>query len=59
MKRSQRIYIFQAEPLFPAHFKALTKLDAFARRVHDLAGWHSELYIDSRELPAISSIIEN
>ena len=45
--------------MFPAHFKALTKLDAFARRVHDLAGWHSELYIDSRELPAISSIIEN
>ena len=37
----------------------LDKLDAFARRVHDLAGWHSELYIDSRELPAIFSIIEN
>ncbi len=36
----------------------LDKLDDFARRVHDLAGWHSELYIDSRELPAISSIIE-
>ncbi len=25
-------------------------LDALARRVHDLAGWHSELYVDSREL---------
>ncbi|MGM9949946.1 MAG: amidohydrolase family protein [Lysinibacillus sp.] len=36
----------------------LSKLDAFARRVHELAGWHSELYIDSRELPAISSVIE-
>jgi predicted TIM-barrel fold metal-dependent hydrolase len=25
-------------------------LDAMARRVHDLAGWHVELYVDSREL---------
>lgn len=26
-------------------------LDATARRVHELAGWHVELYVDSRELP--------
>ena len=25
-------------------------LEAMARRVHDLAGWHVELYVDSREL---------
>ncbi|GFE61975.1 amidohydrolase [Geobacter sp. AOG2] len=28
-------------------------LDAMARRVHELAGWHVELYADSRELPAL------
>lgn len=29
----------------------LGHLDRLARRVHDIAGWHTELYIDSRELP--------
>jgi predicted TIM-barrel fold metal-dependent hydrolase len=28
----------------------LDALDAFARRVHDLVGWHSELYIDARTI---------
>lgn len=28
-------------------------LDALARRVHQLAGWHVELYVDSRELPEL------
>ncbi|MFC5734451.1 amidohydrolase family protein [Cytobacillus gottheilii] len=36
----------------------LSKLDHFARRVYDLAGWHSELYIDAKELPDIASTIE-
>ncbi|MFJ8101189.1 amidohydrolase family protein [Lysinibacillus sp. NPDC096212] len=36
----------------------LTKLDYFARRVYDLAGWHSELYIDAKDLPEITSTIE-
>ncbi|MFF2879526.1 amidohydrolase family protein [Gottfriedia sp. NPDC057991] len=36
----------------------LSKLDYFARRVYDLVGWHSELYIDAKELPEITSIIE-
>ncbi|USD14912.1 amidohydrolase family protein [Priestia megaterium] len=36
----------------------LSKLDYFARRVYDLVGWHSELYIDSKELPEIASAIE-
>lgn len=30
----------------------LADMDALARRVHDLAGWHSELYIDSRDIDA-------
>ncbi|WP_042348677.1 amidohydrolase family protein [Bacillus massiliigorillae] len=36
----------------------LSKLDYFARRVYDLVGWHSELYIDAKELPEISPVIE-
>lgn len=26
------------------------KLDSFARRVHEIAGWHVELYVDSKDL---------
>ncbi|CAM3499102.1 2-pyrone-4,6-dicarboxylate hydrolase [Pseudomonas floridensis] len=33
----------------------LDQLEAFALRVHDQVGWHSELYIDSRELADIES----
>lgn len=29
---------------------SLDDLDRFARRVHDLAGWHAELYIDARTI---------
>ncbi|EJQ90728.1 hypothetical protein II1_05558 [Bacillus cereus MC118] len=36
----------------------LSKLDYFARRVHNLVGWHSELYIDAKELSEIASTIE-
>ncbi|MEQ6353380.1 amidohydrolase family protein [Lysinibacillus sp. M3] len=36
----------------------LSKLDYFARRVYDLAGWHSELYIDAKNLPEIAPTIE-
>lgn len=28
-------------------------LDRLARRVYELVGWHAELYVDSRELPAL------
>ncbi|MFJ7666373.1 amidohydrolase family protein [Lysinibacillus sp. NPDC097195] len=35
----------------------LSKLDYFARRVFDLTGWHSELYIDAKDLPEIASTI--
>ena len=31
----------------------LGELDRMARRVHELAGWHVELYVDGRELPAL------
>jgi predicted TIM-barrel fold metal-dependent hydrolase len=30
-----------------------TQLDAMARRVHELVGWHVELYVDSRELGSL------
>ncbi|KGA80368.1 MAG: amidohydrolase family protein [Lysinibacillus fusiformis] len=36
----------------------LSKLDSFARRVYELVGWHSELYIDAKYLPEIASTIE-
>ena len=36
----------------------LSKLDYFARRVHDLVGWPSELYMDAKELPEIADTIE-
>lgn len=32
-------------------------LDRLARRVHDLAGWHSELYVDARELGALHQVL--
>ncbi|QXE89311.1 amidohydrolase family protein [Geomonas subterranea] len=32
-------------------------LERMARRVHELAGWHVELYVDSRELPALAPIL--
>ncbi len=36
----------------------ISRLDYFARRVYELAGWHTELYINSTRLPDVSSIIE-
>jgi predicted TIM-barrel fold metal-dependent hydrolase len=37
----------------------LSRLDYLARRVHEIAGWHSELYMDAKGLPEIASVIEN
>ncbi len=31
----------------------VTQLDYFARRVHELVGWHAELYVDSGELDTL------
>lgn len=33
--------------------EVLEHLDRLARRVHELAGWHAELYVDSRDLAAL------
>ncbi|MFI7484021.1 amidohydrolase family protein [Kocuria sp. M1R5S2] len=33
------------------------QLDRLARRVHEVAGWHAELYIDSRDLPQLSGTL--
>ncbi|MEU5840640.1 amidohydrolase family protein [Rhodococcus sp. NPDC047139] len=35
----------------------LAELDRLARRVHDLVGWHAELYIDSRDLADVYTTI--
>lgn len=37
----------------------LADLGRFARRVHDLAGWHTELYVDSRELAELSPTLNS
>lgn len=37
----------------------ISRLDYFARRVHELVGWHSELYIDSTSLPEITTTLKN
>lgn len=37
----------------------LADLDRFARRVHDLVGWHTELYVDSRELEELSPTLSS
>jgi len=37
---------------------SITDLDALARRVHEVAGWHAELYIDARDLPGLAATIE-
>lgn len=37
----------------------LAHLDYFARRVHELAGWHAELYIDSVSLPELASTLKS
>lgn len=31
--------------------EGVAQLDELARRAHEIAGWHTELYVDSRELP--------
>ncbi|MFE5711076.1 amidohydrolase family protein [Streptomyces sp. NPDC056501] len=36
---------------------ALDHLDRLARRVHDVAGWHTELYIDARDLPDLAATV--
>ncbi|HEY3307760.1 MAG TPA: amidohydrolase family protein [Desulfuromonadaceae bacterium] len=35
----------------------ISSLDSMARRVHELLGWHVELYVDSRELGALYPVL--
>jgi predicted TIM-barrel fold metal-dependent hydrolase len=35
--------------------ESIDHLESFAHRVHDLAGWHVELYVDSQELNEIAN----
>lgn len=35
--------------------EGIDKLESFARRLYDLAGWHVELYVDSKDLPDLST----
>lgn len=37
--------------------ESVEHLESFARRVYDLAGWHVELYVDSRELPELKETL--
>lgn len=37
--------------------ESVDHLEGMARRVHELAGWHVELYVDSRELPPLKSVL--
>jgi len=37
--------------------ETVERLDSFARRVYELAGWHVELYIDARELGTLTDTL--
>jgi len=43
--------------LFRGGSAGLDDLDRLARRVHELAGWHAELYVDSRVLPELEATL--
>ena len=35
----------------------VSHLDGMARRIHELLGWHVELYVDARELPELFDVL--
>lgn len=37
--------------------EGVDNLECFARRIHELAGWHVELYVDSRELRPLQNLL--
>jgi predicted TIM-barrel fold metal-dependent hydrolase len=37
--------------------ESIKKLEYFAKRVHDIAGWHVELYVDSSDLGSLLTIL--
>ncbi len=46
--RAARVNLYRGDPM------TAPQLDRLARRVHDLVGWHTELYIDARDLPDLA-----
>lgn len=36
----------------------INEMEYFAKRVHELVNWHTELYIDSKQLPEITATVE-
>ena len=43
--------------LFRGGSETLANLQALAHRVHDLAGWHVELYLDAADLPELEPVL--
>lgn len=43
--------------LFRGGSERIESLEPFARRVFDLAGWHVELYVDSKEIPGLEGTL--
>lgn len=37
--------------------EGIENLERFAKRVHETVGWHTELYVDSKELPELHKIL--
>lgn len=37
--------------------EGVENLEKFAQRIFDVAGWHAELYVDSKEIPSLSSML--
>jgi predicted TIM-barrel fold metal-dependent hydrolase len=43
--------------LYRCGSEGLDQLERLALRAHDLAGWHAELYVDSKDLPELESLL--
>lgn len=43
--------------LYRGGSETLADLDTLARRVHELVGWHAELYVDASDLPELLPIL--
>ena len=43
--------------LYRGGSESLDNLERLALRVHDLAGWHAELYVDSKDLPELKPLL--
>lgn len=43
--------------LYRGGSEEVSKMEQFAKRIFDLSGWHIELYVDSVDLPQLSSLL--